>query len=311
MNYRVVFGTATDDATRVEMLFAGAGSAFCVNPRSGNWQSNVLLTVTSDQGVTKSLLIDCGGDVRHALAELGKSHRDVDAVYVSHPHADHVGGLEWLAFLGKFDPGYVRPAIVGNHRVLRNVWEYSISGGLRSIEGEDVHLESFFDSHYLGENQHFIFNGLKCDLLNVVHIMDNREIVPTYGLLLHMPGGKQVFFTTDTQHSPKQIGHFYKRADTIFQDCETGYAGLAQREPDFDQPFKSGVHAHLEELDGLPDDQKAKMHLYHYQDGTLDQNRVVPEGAMSPVEARADEMGFRGFVRKGNLYFWESGQTNA
>lgn len=302
MNYRTICGAPTDEPVRVELLFAGAGSAFCVNSVGGNWQSNVLLTVEADTGETKRLLIDCGGDVRHALAEENKSHRDVDAIYISHPHADHVGGLEWLAFLGRFDPGYNRPAIVGNHRVLRTVWENSIAGGLRSLEGESVSLESYFDTYYLGENQHFIFNGLKCEMLNVVHIMDNREIVPTYGLLLHMPGGQRVFFTTDTQHSPKQIGHFYDQADVVFHDCETGYAGLAQGEPDFKVPFKSGVHAHLEELAELPPEQKIKMWLYHYQDGTLDQ--AAPTGS-SPCEERAQGFGFQGFVRRGDKFAWE------
>ena len=302
MNYRTICGAPTDEPVRVEMAFVGAGSAFCVNRASGNWQSNVLVTVESDAGETKSFLIDCGGDVRHALAEVEKSHRDVDAIYISHPHADHVGGLEWLAFLGMFDPGYDRPAIVGNHQVLRTVWNHSISGGLCSIEGQAVSLESFFDTYYLSENQHFIFNGLKCEMLQVVHVMDNREIVPTYGLLLHMPGGKKVFFTTDTQHSPKQIGHFYGQADVIFHDCETSYAGLAQGEPDFKVPFKSGVHAHLEELAQLPAEEKIKMWLYHYQDGTLDQK--APTGS-SLLEQRAEGFGFQGFVRRGDTFAWE------
>ena len=42
-------------------------------------------------------------------------------------------------------------------------------------------------------------------------------------------------------------------ADIIFHDCET-------------LPFKSGVHAHYEDLKTLDDKTRKKMWLYHYQD---------------------------------------------
>lgn len=308
MNYRSVCGDLTDDAALVEMNFLGTGSAFCVNAAGGNWQSNVLLRVTNSEGFTKSLLIDCGGDVRHAMGEQGLTHRDVDAVYVSHPHADHVGGLEWLAFLGMFDPGYEPPAIVANSRTLRTVWDHCISGGLRSIEGKEVVLESFFQSYYLAPNQGFIFNGCKIDLVNVVHIMDGNEIVPTYGLMIHMPDGQKVFFTTDTQHSPKQIGHFYDQADVIFHDCEASYAKHEDGTPNLDVPFMSGVHAHFEELKQLPDEVKAKMWLYHYQDGTMptgDPREWTAEDD-TPQMRRAAEFGFLGFQPKGRSWIWGS-----
>ena len=44
------------------------------------------------------LLIDCGTDARHSLHELGLSYKDIEHVYISHLHADHAGGLEWLGF---------------------------------------------------------------------------------------------------------------------------------------------------------------------------------------------------------------------
>jgi len=302
MRTNAVLCDPTDDAVKAEMLFVGTGSAFCLD----NWQSNVVLKVESDQGVTKNLLIDCGGDVRHALKEQGMTHRDIDAVYISHPHADHVGGLEWLAFLGRFDPGYTKPAIIGNWRVLQSVWENCLRGGLESLEGVEAGLPVYFDVVDIGDNENFIFNGLKIDLLRVVHIMNNRELVPSYGVMLHMPGGEQVFFTTDTQHAPNQIGHFYDRADLIFHDCETGY-GKVDGGPDLQQPFMSGVHAHLEELADLPAETKAKMRLYHYQDGTVNPASAWDDGktpTATPIEQRAEDFGFGGFVKKGDVWVW-------
>ncbi|CAA9435206.1 MAG: Ribonuclease Z, partial [uncultured Phycisphaerae bacterium] len=71
----------------MKLTFLGTGSAFTL----ANYQSNMLL---EDSG--KRLLIDCGGDARHAMAAAGYKAADVDALYVSHLHADHIGGIEWL-----------------------------------------------------------------------------------------------------------------------------------------------------------------------------------------------------------------------
>ena len=68
----------------MELRFAGVGSAFTTKEY---WQSNMIV---SHDG--KNLLIDCGGDIRFSLAELNMSYKDIDAVYISHLHADHIGG---------------------------------------------------------------------------------------------------------------------------------------------------------------------------------------------------------------------------
>ena len=59
----------------------------------------------------------------------------------------------------------------------------------------------------------------------------------------------------------------------IFHDCETS-------------PFKSGVHAHYDELKTLKNDVKNKMWLYHYQPNTLTEEKVQQDG-------------FAGFIKKG------------
>jgi ribonuclease BN (tRNA processing enzyme) len=78
----------------MELVALGTGSAFTLK----NFQSNYLLKGE------KNLLIDCGGDIRFSLKEQNMSYKDIDAVYISHLHADHQGGLEYLAFCSYFDP---------------------------------------------------------------------------------------------------------------------------------------------------------------------------------------------------------------
>ncbi len=69
----------------MKLTFLGSGSAFTMNNR----QSNMIL---EDDG--KILLIDCGTDIRHSLHQQDLSYKDIDAVYISHLHADHIGGME-------------------------------------------------------------------------------------------------------------------------------------------------------------------------------------------------------------------------
>jgi ribonuclease BN (tRNA processing enzyme) len=92
----------------------------------------------------------------------------------------------------------------------------------------------------------------------------------------------KIFFTCDSQFCPHQIMDFYKEADIIVHDCETG-------------PYKSGVHAHITELETLPDEIKKKMWLTHYQDNVVD--------SWDEWNNRVHKQGFKGFVKKGTV--WE------
>ena len=254
----------------MKITFAGAGSAF-TTPEY--YQSNIVV----ESGLTqKRFLVDCGSDARFALAEMGLKATDVDGVYISHLHADHIGGLEWLAFVTHFAPGAPKPKLYVVRNLADALWR-SLEGGLHSIEGDVMGLGDYFDMHLVPINQRFYWGELAFSPVQTVHIMNGYEIVPSYGPLIQPniknPGHK-VFITTDTQYAPHQIERFYREAEIIFQDCET-------------TPAKSGVHAHYDDLKGLPAGTRAKMWLYHYQ----------PD---PPYDAVAD--GFRGFVRKGQEF---------
>lgn len=88
-------------------------------------------------------------------------------------------------------------------------------------------------------------------IVQSAHIMDGYAIVPTYGFIMTTPDDYKVYWTSDMQFNPNQIMDFYKKADTIIQDCET-------------LPFKSGVHAHFDDIATLPLDIREKMLLVHY-----------------------------------------------
>lgn len=221
----------------------------------------------------KKLLIDCGSDARFSLYELGLSYRDINAVYISHLHADHAGGLEWLSFTTKFDPACHKPTLYINEKTTYDLWNKVLAGGLSSLQGVIADLSTYFHVKPIKENGSFIWEKIEFNIVQTIHIVSGFTIVPSYGLIFTI-NDITVFITTDTQFSHNHLMSFYQMADVIFHDCETN-------------SVKSGVHAHYNELVTLDAPTKSKMWLYHYNPGSL-------------PDAKKD--GFRGFVKKGQVF---------
>lgn len=258
----------------MKLTFIGTGSAFTTG--KGNYHSNMLLTTPKG----KNLLIDCGSDARLALDELGKSFRDITDVYISHLHADHIGGLEWLAFNTKFDSSCKKPNLYLCDVFEKRLWENSLSGGLSSLETEIATLDTYFNVHAIKENSSFKWQHINFKLVRLTHITSGFANMPSFGLIFKVDG-INVFITTDSQLHPDQMNEFYKEADIIFHDCETNDS-------------RSQVHAHYSELVKLPLKIKNKMWLYHYNPTDL---------------PNAKKDGFRGFVKKGQCFDFKNPKT--
>ncbi len=202
------------------------------------------------------LLIDCGADARRPLADIGLTACDLTDVYVSHLHADHIGGLEWLGFSSYFarskDDPSLRPRLHLRRTLVDQLWQ-SLHGGMGSIQGRIANLDTYFEVLPIAKNGSFTFANVEFRTVQVVHYYDGFDIVPSYGLLFRQ-GGISVFITTDTQFTPNQMKDFRAMADYIFHDCET-------------TPWPSSVHAHYDELKTLDADLKGRIWLYDYQDG--------------------------------------------
>ena len=244
----------------MKLTFIGVGSAFSKK----NYNSNMVLS-----SGTRRMMIDCGRTAPEALAEAGLNWGDINAVYISHPHSDHAGGLEELAFMRKFvfkDKG--KPRLIGHQDMLADLWEHTLKGGL-GVDKSNPHSYTLTaDDYFAVDPAHvkrtFQFEGVDFRLI------PNEHIMPSYGLAFEVDD-KPVYISTDAL--VRDAG-FYKDFDMIFHDCEVGQ-------------FKSGVHAHYTELKELPDEIREKTWLYHYQDNTL-------------PDAKAD--GFAGFVTKGQSF---------
>lgn len=270
--------TDLNAALGTTLTVLGAGSAFAMD----NFQSNFVIKRNGLQ-----LLVDCGSDIRFSMHEQGLKYLDINAVYVSHAHADHIGGLEWLAFCSYFDPRYTgKPKIFAERDLMRSLWDKSLAGGLEGLEGVEARLSTYFDVHPVPRNGSFEWQGIKFDIVQSIHVSAKYAVLDSYGLMWTDPATKQrVFLTTDVQFCPEtSMKAYYKEADIILHDCETA-------------PFQSGVHAHYNMLKTLPDDIKAKMHLYHYQDNVATD--------FDAWQKKAQDDGFIGFLRKGDTMKFE------
>lgn len=261
----------------------------------------------------KKFLIDYGYQAPHALKAAGVSVKDIDAVYISHQHADHIGGLEQMAFLRydwvnhptHYSQGKYAPKLIANKNLMKDLWEHSLQGGLRSMEGFDASLETFFETMAIEPNQTFRWEGMTFSLVQQIHVMTGSVIMNTFGLFIETKDGKKVYCTTDSQHcSPKQVEVFYRKADVIFQDCECLGVDTLKKE----YKFGSGVHANYAQLAGYPsansirlsDDVRAKMWLSHYQDFV--NGGVDGFGNPCDWQALAKADGFQGFLHVGQEF---------
>ncbi|MBU3915409.1 MBL fold metallo-hydrolase [bacterium] len=259
------------------------------------WQSNFLIefdqrNIRGDDSPFR-LIIDFGSDVRHALANTGLDFKDIDAYYASHPHDDHIGGVEGIALKTFFNPFFTKkkakwlngeniidkitykaakgqlykvpkdakPMMCGHRDILEALWRSAEPGLLTLQQVREVTLETYFNAQEMVENEPLIFKDgnrtWQAYIVLSMHVVSGDSTMPSYGLIFESDD-TIVFFPTDTQFMvPPQLRGHYMKSDYIFHDTETS-------------PFPSGVHTRLEELRTLPADLKKKMILYHY-DSTI------------------------------------------
>jgi len=256
------------------------------NTYEPRWQSNFVLEFSQNDSVYR-LVLDFGSDFRHSLKGSGFSLADIHGYYCSHPHADHIGGIEGIALShifnpyfrkGKVDwlknsltgemdivakklangeqvPAEFKPDLFGHRSVLNEVWS-AARAGLETIQGvPDVNLQTYFNVNFMQDNKpmRMVDGERYWDIYTVVsvHVNAGYRQMPAYGLMMTSSDGKVIFMPTDTQFmTPRQVSMYYEKADFIFQDCETGP--------------RSDVHPHIDDLKTLPESIRKKCILYHY-----------------------------------------------
>lgn len=213
--------------------FIGIGSFFAKN----NYHNNLL--------INDNILIDCGFMAGHGLHASGRNFGNIEHIFITHTHADHIGGLEECAFFHKFVKGGSKPKLYLPTPLVDKLWAYSLRGGLQDIETGGATLEDYFE----------VIEVSKEFEITDIHF----QIVPTF----HVPNrfccglkiNKRVYFSGDTQFDADMVIKNGTDAEIIYHDC---------------QFFTGGVHAGIEELSTLPKTLRQKTTLMHLPDNYVD-----------------------------------------
>lgn len=70
----------------------GWGACDPKNPKNRRRRCSILVDQCADDGATTRVLVDTSPDLRQQLLDCGVDH--LDAILVTHPHADHINGID-------------------------------------------------------------------------------------------------------------------------------------------------------------------------------------------------------------------------
>lgn len=286
------------------LTFLGVGSAFAKR----NFQSNVLIESWSSPpqenvAPDDTLLLDFGATGPLALHQLKDiagfaylsrggiaDYTRIRRIFVTHQHADHIGGLEELAFMNLFvlsraSSGKVfKPQIISSMSILVNLWDTSLKGGMSPMLGRYALLQDYFfilalRSRGNGYEPFQMSKRYQLEIFPTDHIRIERKYDwPSYGLTItDTQTQESIFFSGDTRFDFEAYRARMTAARMCFHDVQL-----------YDEA--APVHALLSELRTMPPDVKKKTTLYHYGDA-WDQ----PQYAFVPDE-------FAGFAKPQERY---------
>lgn len=224
----------------MEITFIGCGDAF----------SKVLghnsAIITFNQ---TNLLIDIPDSNYIRIDEIGMSYGDIDNLYITHLHGDHINGLEKLAYYRK----YISPLenkerdlkkinLYIHETLLEGLWE-SVKNGLSLTNDGEKTIEDYFNVITIRDS--FTIDGVKFNLIQSQHVPN----MPVFGLFVE----NEFYYSADSIYNPSLIQVLLPKVKKIFYDIHF-------------YPFSIPVHASVRDFNELAFDEKEKVYAMHYDD---------------------------------------------
>ncbi len=255
----------------LSLFFLGTGNAFTKTA----FQTNLLIIKGQDH-----LLVDCGTLCSYAFENMYNGRiTDIKNLLLTHPHADHIGGVEELALEGKYITKRLVNLVITDE-FKKSLWEESLKGGIQYSEEGVMTFDDYFNQIKPVRIQKKPFEmfetnvgSINIKLFRTRHVTTRKKSLKksqiSYGLIID----DRILFTADTQFNPSQLQFLldkYKKIEVIFHDCDV-------------MGYSRGVHAAYDELVTLPKEIKEKTFLSHYSE------------AVSTIDALVD--GFAGLAK--------------
>jgi ribonuclease BN (tRNA processing enzyme) len=220
------------------ITFIGSGGAF--TPAYGN--NSALLQFDGT-----NLLLDCGYTTPSRLGKMGLKENMIDNIWISHMHADHVGGLEEVAFKNYFQGRRINLFV--SQDVYQDLEQY-LSCTLKYGVNGRLTIADYFNVTKV--NKKFNIGRRIFKLEKTAHI----GIMPAYMIFY-----ETFIFTGDT-----------KFIDWTARDL-TGIRFIFHET----KVEKNGydVHTNLESLISLPKEIKEKIYCMHYSEDIYRETTVA------------------------------------
>ncbi|MBP1961309.1 MBL fold metallo-hydrolase [Paenibacillus aceris] len=199
-----------------------------------------------------NVLIDCGATTPKSLYDIQMQPDQIDGIIITHIHADHVGGLEEMAFRLLYESNQKKTKLFLTMAIADILWENTLKGGMYNPEEGYHSLEDYFDVNLIEEQVPIeIGPGLTIEFLPTLHI----HLKPNYSLFIN----DRIFYSADIRFSKDLLLHEVvgiRNCHTIFHDCQLSGQGF--------------IHATLDELLTLPEHIQQRIYLMHYADNMSD-----------------------------------------
>jgi ribonuclease Z len=200
-----VWGSDTDNSMKITLL--GTGTPY---PSADRFGAAILV-----QAGGKKLLFDCGRGAVIRLAEAGFNADEIDDVYLTHLHSDHVTGIPdlWLTgwFLGRTQPlhlsGPVGTKSMAQH--LAEAFSFDVHTRIRTEalpkEGARIEVQEIEEGKIYDDGSLYIS----------AFAVDHGQVKPAFGYRIDYLEHSAVI-SGDTKFSENLI-KFAKRADCLLQ----------------------------------------------------------------------------------------------
>jgi ribonuclease BN (tRNA processing enzyme) len=167
----------------MRLTIIGCGDAFGAGGR--------LQTSFHVRSARSTFLIDCGTSTLIGMRRLGLDPNDIDAVFVSHLHGDHFGGLPWFLIDGQYVGKRRRPLMVTGPRGIEARYLTAAETLYPGVTTNDPGFNLVF--HEYEERKPLDIGGIMVTPFEVKH----PSGAPPYALRF-MLEGKTIAFTGDT-----------------------------------------------------------------------------------------------------------------